>query len=447
MGAPQGPYYRLNGAGRRDERALATPHRLLPSGLLRPSGPAEEVDAFALSILAVETFDASRPWARKRKPSNTSAGEQPYLLGLVSDQPGSRHGWLLGDCPLLHFTTRIATQRLIMLAYYEECRDMGQPVHFPVCPAIWGQGLKDLDDRHTAAARQRALGHEEEREDWVVFQGYAWERAAPPRAPPAARAPPAPRPPHDWTINPLAAVVPTTPPEWAACWQALRDPSLPRPHRSSAYLLLHGVLTVNGEAYRRHMRDTPWCPHSCCHHQDPRARPVETLTHAFLECPVARVVMTWLCRLMEHMDGTAPPTTADVLLLGRPAAWRPHTPALRWAWLHLRIACVHHLFHHRDMVSARGHPTSPFTVVGHVVSDMALAFHTDLRRVSDLPLRLPGVCEDWLRGRRPLPPDKFEERWMHPGLASRDGPGPARFRLSMHFPVPLATCIPDGIAF
>jgi hypothetical protein len=99
------------------------------------------------------------------------------------------------------------------------------------------------------------------------------------------------------------------------------------------------------------------------------------------------------------------------------------------------------------MVSARGHPTSPFTVVGHVVSDLTLAFHTDLRRVSDLPLRLPGVCEDWLRGRRCLPQDKFDERWMHHGLASRDGHGPARFRLSLHFPVPLAACIPDGVAF
>ena len=332
-----------------------------------------------------------------------------------------------------------------MLAYCEERRGLDLPIHVPVCPAIWGQGLADLNDRHTAAARQRALGHEEEREDWVLFRGYAWERRAPPRAPPATRARPAADPPHDWTTDPLAAVVPETSPEWASCWQALRDPSLPRPHRSTVYMLLHGVLTVNGEAFLRYMRDTPWCPHSCCGGPHPRERPVETITHAFLECPVARAVMTWLSRIMEHMDGTAPPHTADVLLLGRPAAWRPQTATLRWVWLHLRVACLHHLFHHRDMVSARGHPSSPFAVVGSVVSDLALAFHTDLRRVSDSPLRLPGVCADWLRGRRRLTTDKFNERWMHPGLASRDGP--ARFRLSVHFPVALATCIPDGIAF
>ena len=33
------------------------------------------------------------------------------------------------------------------------------------------------------------------------------------------------------------------------------------------------------------------------------------------------------------------------------------------------------------------------------------------------------------------------------GLASRDGLGRARFRLSLHFPVPLASCIPNGYAF
>jgi len=448
VGTAQGPFYCLEGEASRDELVMAVPHRVMPSGMLRMSGLPVAVDAFALPLLAVETFNASRPWARDHtSPVGEAPGEQPYLLGPMTDQPGSRRGWYFGGCPLLEFTTRFATHRLVMLAHYEERQGTGQPVHFPMCPAIWGQGLQDINDRHNAAARQRALGHEEEREDWVVFQGYAWERTAPPRPAPAERVRAVTHAPRDWTVDPMAGLVQEPFPEWGSCWQALRDTSLPRTHRSTVYLLLHGALTVNGEAFYRHMRETPWCPHSCCGGPDPSTRPVETLTHAFLECPVAQAVMMWLSRVMEYMDGTTPPATVDVLLLGRVTAWRPETAALKWVWLHLRVACLHHLFHHRDMVSARGHPSSPFAVVGSVVSDLALAFHADLRRVSDTPLRLPGVCADWLRGRRRLPIDKFDARWLHRGLASRDGPEPPRFRLSVHFPVPLATCIPLGFAF
>jgi hypothetical protein len=450
VGAADGPYYCLQGEARRDEPILAAPHRLLPSGVLQPAEPAVELDAFTLPLLAVEIFDASRPWASTRATAEgDAAGERPYLLGMLTDQPGSRRGWFLGKERLLHFATRKGTQRLVELAYCKVRQEAGQPAQLPVCPAIWGQGLLDLDARHTASARQRALGHEEERGDWVIFQGYAWERAPGPRPPPTLRVhDPGPTP-RDFTADPLAEAILAHPPEWAYCWKDLRDTSLPRTHRSTVYLLLQGVLTLNGEAFFRHSRDAPWCPHSCCDGPGvlPDARPVETISHAFLECPLARAVMTWLTRLMAFMDGEAPPASAAVLLLGNPAAWRPRNANLAWVWLHLRVACLHHLFHHREMVGARGHPSSPFAVVGAVVSDLAVAFHMDLHRVSHLPLRMPGMCADWLRGGRRLTQDIFNSRWLHAGLASRDAPEPPRFRLSVHFPVPLATCIPAGFVF
>ena len=110
--------------------------------------------------------------------------------------------------------------------------------------------------------------------------------------------------------------------EWGSCWQALQDVL-------ATHTPVYRVLAPPWCAYREwggllppHARDT-MVSHSCCGGPDPSTRPVETLTHAFLECPVAQAVMMWLSRVMEYMDGTTPPATVDVLLLGRVTAWRP----------------------------------------------------------------------------------------------------------------------------
>lgn len=275
-------------------------------------------------------------------------------------------------------------------------------------------------------------------------------RAAPPRAPPPHRRNVVLRAERDWALDPLAELVPAEAPPWSKCWQDLRDSSLRRPHRSTAYLLLHGALPVNGMAFLWRWRDDSSCPHACCTRSDIplHERPVETYTHAFLSCPVAHTVTTWLVRLMSHMDGTAPPRTADVIMLGSKATWRPTNSDLQWIWLHLRVACLHHLFAHREAVALHRGSSSPFAVIGSVIADLRSTFLMDQRRLSSDAYHLPGVCADWLRGRRKVfTAADFIRRWRHNGLATYEEAQTPRFLLSMHAPIPVADCVPAGYVF
>ena len=257
---------------------------------------------------------------------------------------------------------------------------------------------------------------------------------------------------RDWSVDPLKDLLPTDKPPWAKCWTDPRDSSLRRPHRSTALLLLHGALPTNGMAFVWRMREDSFCPHTCCARADlpvPQ-RPVETYSHVFLSCPVAVTVTTWLVRVMGYMDGTEPPRSAEVIMLGSRTAWTPSDRNLRWVWLHLRVACLHHLFVHRDAVTLRGHPSSPFSVIGAVIADLRSTFLMDKRRLSSDAYHLSGVCVDWLRGRRKrFTTGDFIERWRHRGLASYELGQPPRFLLSMHAPVTVAaaTCVPAGHAF
>ena len=148
------------------------------------------------------------------------------------------------------------------------------------------------------------------------------------------------------------------------------------------------------------------------------------------------------------MDGTEPPRTAEVLLLGMHSAWEPQHKHLRWVWLHLRVTCLHHLYVHRETVELRRHPSSPYAVVAAVLADMQSTFLMDQRRLSAEAYHLPGVCADWLRGpRKRFTETDFRERWLHRGLAAWGAQQRPHFFLSMHAPVPLAECLPTGVAF
>jgi hypothetical protein len=422
----------------------ARPYRLLSTGLLKPHGLALVIEPFALPTLSVELFDPKRP-----KTVSDTGGERPFLLGPTRTQPGSLRGWHMGMEPLFKFAVRQASTTYAMLKFKDMCAEHHLPPTLPAQPALWGGGLARLDAECERATALRVFGREEE-QHWVIDRGPAWQRPAPPRNPPAHRREERVRTERDWSLDPLADVVQAEAPLWAQCWQDLRDTSLRRPHRSTVFLLLHGALPTNGMALVWRWRRDSFCPHSCCTSEEiPQDQwPVETYTHAFLRCPVAQAVTVWLVRIMRHMDGTEPPRTAEALLLGSRDAWTPQHKDLQWIWLHLRVACIHHLFAHRDAVALRRHPSTPFAVVGAVIADMQSSFLMDQRRLSADAYQLPGVCADWLRGRRKLfTRSDFNARWMHRDLASGGAGEQPRFRLSMHAPVALAACLPAGVAF
>jgi hypothetical protein len=91
----------------------------------------------------------------------------------------------------------------------------------------------------------------------------------------------------------------------------LTDTAMRRGHVAVAWRILHGALPVGG---RRAMHDqhaapaTVCCSASCCK----ASLPLETLTHAFVECPVVAPVVAWLFQVWQALTRTAPPTPADV---------------------------------------------------------------------------------------------------------------------------------------
>jgi hypothetical protein len=120
-------------------------------------------------------------------------------------------------------------------------------------------------------------------------------------------------------------------------WKVLTDTAMRRGHVAVAWRILHGALPVGG---RRAMQDqhaapaTVCCSASCC----TACLPLETLTHAFVECPVAAPRVAWLFQVWQALIRTAPPTPAYVplvLLADLPGVWQP---GYSRTWQRLRVA-------------------------------------------------------------------------------------------------------------
>ena len=92
--------------------------------------------------------------------------------------------------------------------------------------------------------------------------------------------------------------------EWRRLWELASSRYFDRQHRVLWWRILHGSLMCG--AYKTYIhRATPeqaCCPFSCC---SSLSQP-QTISHLFLECPVAATVISWLCRLWHAMTGHMP---------------------------------------------------------------------------------------------------------------------------------------------
>ena len=103
--------------------------------------------------------------------------------------------------------------------------------------------------------------------------------------------------------------------------------------------MLHGQLGC--AAFLHHVRRSgaPYCEAPGCVQQ----HQLETLTHAFLECPDVAPVVDWLLATWEQLAGpqAAVPRTAAFLLADDPAGWgAAATPGLYRMWTRLRVATL-----------------------------------------------------------------------------------------------------------
>ncbi|DBA76180.1 TPA: hypothetical protein ACH3X1_009909 [Trebouxia sp. C0004] len=106
--------------------------------------------------------------------------------------------------------------------------------------------------------------------------------------------------------------------------------------------ILHGCVMCG--AFSAYIgRATPQqacCPFACC---CTPAQP-QTISHMFLECPVAATVVSWLCRLWQAMTGYMPVASVATILAASTPDGQCSTDALFQTWHRLRPAVLHSIW-------------------------------------------------------------------------------------------------------
>ena len=217
-------------------------------------------------------------------------------------------------------------------------------------------------------------------------------------------------------------------PTFPMVWRRLRDPTLPRPFRSTCWALLHGVIGVNAFIYHTHQQPnrlrpdpaTRLCTNPAC-----LATGIhENISHAFLDCPAAAPVIDWLLQTWQQLSNAPapPPRTAAVLLADDIEAWpiahRPSGPALD-LWTRLRVCVLGSIWqvrcHRKD--SATRHESFARRAVSIAVESIIEAIQRDWQRTQGDIRQLDNCsfCSSWWRGRdTELTLRAFNRVWVSP---------------------------------
>ena len=170
------------------------------------------------------------------------------------------------------------------------------------------------------------------------------------------------------------------------------------------------------------------CPFACC---SAPTQP-QTISHMFLDCPVAATVVSWLCRLWQAMTGCMPEASVASILAASVSEGQCTSDALLQTWHRLRLAVLHSIWAAASIAASSAHgSTSPpaglssSSSYSHLASRMALKavvsmIHHDWVKCNDDLRQISGVCSSWLRGKDPsMTLDCFTSMWCHRGaLAS-----------------------------
>ena len=377
--------------------------------------------------------------------------------------------WGLGSAPLSSYTVREGTRRILQW----QCRRAdGWVPGAGLRPKLWGPGADCGPARPSAipdmAARQQqryatalaapgpsGLGCRRMREeDLAPLYHASWFDPSPPRLhvrqrvddhaalvtqqrlhQEAAQA-------HivtplvDDTVDPISADHGDALPPWVDTWRRAQHPRLPRPSRVFAWRLLHGALRYGGATLHFHPPGSPalgqaLCRAPACASIAPR--PVETLHHLFLDCPVGSAALQWLTALWGLLcpSSPPPPLVPHLWLADDQSTWQPPRP-LAGLWALLRITMLKRIWLARCAADPAGAAPASFTTVAVVsgfVHEVRSLILQDWLRVEGDIRQLSGVCPSWFRGRDPaLPVAKFTTWWcVNHVLASVSGP-----RLTVH---------------
>ncbi len=127
--------------------------------------------------------------------------------------------------------------------------------------------------------------------------------------------------------------------KWVAAYQRVGHKQLPRSLRVFGWRLLHAGVKVGARRMLVSGSREPGqftCPAQQCQ-QQPQ---LETLTHLFVECPVAAAVWQWFAQLWQQVQPGAvvPISSSRVLLLDDDSVWAPpHAKQQLWTYMRLLL--------------------------------------------------------------------------------------------------------------
>jgi hypothetical protein len=123
---------------------------------------------------------------------------------------------------------------------------------------------------------------------------------------------------------------------WVAAYKRAGHRQLPRQLREFGWRLLHAGVKVGARRMLSAGRQAAGqftCPAQQCQ-QSPQ---LETLTHLFVECPVAQALWHWFVQFWQQVQpGVVIPVSSNLLLLDDLSRWAPPQDK-QLLWTHLRL--------------------------------------------------------------------------------------------------------------
>lgn len=438
----------------------------------RPAGgPCLVVDAAAGAQHDVVVVGGSLPSA-DAEPADRQRSPRLYRVGPWGGGPAAAldaSAWGLAAVPLLRSTVRLRTAALVQrdlavtVAAGGAASAGGFVPGLAVRPAVWppeegsdngvggdsiGGSSSSLEarERRWAAAVTPAPGRVRrpcavtQAADAHLMASAAWFRVSPPgRAHPLQRAlerselctdtPPGPaagqrrRGLH----RPSALLAPFDPPPtggappsgalpWAGAWQALHRVPAPRQHRFLAWRVMHASLPVAARtaSWGGVGAGAPGLRPGVCHRPGCAVtHSPETLSHVFLDCPIAQTVIAWVCDLWVAVSARAPPPrTAAVFFAADRRVFDPG--GLSQFWHVLRLAALYFLWSGRCVGREQSRAVTPISVVAQLVQYLRTRIRADALAASS-HRRVYSVigAVQLIPDRPPLDFDVFLARWAY----------------------------------
>jgi hypothetical protein len=215
---------------------------------------------------------------------------------------------------------------------------------------------------------------------------------------------------------------------WLRAYSRVQDKRLPRAARVFGWRLLHNGLYIGADKVRHKPPGVCACQHLQCQQQ--QQPPLETLSHVFLECPVAVEVVSWFVRVWDRVQpGAVVPATPRVLMLDDDTAFAP-AQGVRFLWTAMRLLLLQSL--HVVRQQAAGQPGfTARAVVGRFVAVLKVEVDRDWSLMTTDIRGSAGVPLSWFRTHVPaLDRDGFAAKWCANAVVATCGNGEYRFQLS-----------------